>query len=168
MYIFSRSHLSQHSGQLSIPPDPIARPSNPTTRLIKCSHCDQEFCSIESRNEHERNVHCNIKLKETKCHYCDQIISYNTIYELERHYKFYHRNRPYKKYTRPYQCELCSSRFTHKRGLYWHQQKSFICQKEFHCHKCHRRSFPTREKLENHLLCHKYSNSELLKHLTRP
>lgn len=167
----------QHRGQFSSriddnvtapPPNQQHAPSPPAlqTENFACSICEKEFYTKKGRDIHERQAHFG---REMICCYCLQSIRYRNVRELQKHFELYHADKDYQQYLRPHQCDLCNSRFTTKTGMTVHMmscRKNGLNGTAYYCAKCPKRVFPTKEKLKNHMLGHKYSSLDAKKNIS--
>lgn len=112
-------------------------------RKFACLHCDQSFAVHRQLVNHTK-THMGFNKAKPKCHHCGK--SFWGLANLNRHIDTIHKG------LKPFQCNLCSKRFTQKTCLDGHMP-IHTGERKFKCPEC-----PELFKNRNEIIRHKISH----------
>uniref|UniRef100_A0A2A4K7B4 C2H2-type domain-containing protein n=1 Tax=Heliothis virescens TaxID=7102 RepID=A0A2A4K7B4_HELVI len=111
---------------------------------FKCTHCDEEFETIQKKRYHEKMVHL---MSLNKCGYCDEKFLWypqKCAHMAEVHGKAI---------MKPQECKACNKIFESKRKLQIHVRRDHLLERRFKCTECEMEFF-TKALLKNHMVKH--------------
>lgn len=117
---------------------------------ITCKICKKSFCSISSRNAHQRRMH---QSDETNPRYtCDQCgCSYNTVKKLQQHFLAAHvKNADAAGQKKPVRCTLCKKTYCDLGSLRRHTNAVHRKVPKYECEYCGEK-FCWKGKLRGHI-----------------